>query len=488
MPVTSTRKEYDDAVFGWQRCRDCYDGGDAVKARGPEYLPPLDGHKSALGMMIDGKDGQKVAKVDQATSKYQEYKLRALFYNATGRTVDGLAGMIFQQPPKVTVPDKVKSDLTDITLGHVSAETFALNLTKEIIKTGRAGVLVDMDEDGTRPYWVLYKAEDIVSWLVEDDVLTRVVLREYVDDESIKDEFVLSTVCRYRVLRLSDGVYTQQLYVPKNADAKEYVPDEKVMEPARRSVPLDYIPFLFIGPTTISPDIEKPPMLDMVDVNLSHYRASADMKHGLHFTALPTPWVSGLKGNNDNAPLAIGAGKAWVLGENGKAGMLEFSGSGLAAIKADMDKMETMMATLGARLLEPQNLKNETATAVMMRHTGEHATLRTIAGSVELALSTLLKWHSWWMGNETKPEDTKAEITLNKDFFATKMTSGELKDWIFALQSGKVSYKTFYSAFQRGDLARPGVTAEQELKDISAETPEPLPAPKPGAADDDVTG
>ena len=35
------------------------------------------------------------------------------------------------------------------------------------------------------------------------------------------------------------------------------------------------------------------PLEDIIAVNLDHYRLDADFKHGLHFTALPTAWVSG---------------------------------------------------------------------------------------------------------------------------------------------------------------------------------------------------
>ena len=65
--------------------------------------------------------------------------------------------------------------------------------------------------------------------------------------------------------------------------------------------------------------------------------------------------------------------------------MLEFRGQGLAAIEKDLDKMERLMAVLGARLLEEQPRTQETLGAVTLRHSGEYATLRTITRSVEAA-------------------------------------------------------------------------------------------------------
>ena len=39
------------------------------------------------------------------------------------------------------------------------------------------------------------------------------------------------------------------------------------------------------------------PLADIIVVNLDHYRLTADYKHGMHFTALPTAWVSGFDKN-----------------------------------------------------------------------------------------------------------------------------------------------------------------------------------------------
>jgi hypothetical protein len=44
-------------------------------------------------------------------------------------------------------------------------------------------------------------------------------------------------------------------------------------------------------------------------VNLDHYRLHADYRHGMHFTALPTAWVSGF---DKAATLRIGSSTAWV--------------------------------------------------------------------------------------------------------------------------------------------------------------------------------
>jgi len=39
MPVDSKHFEYEDREPQWKRCRDIYNGSDAVKNAGEEYLP-----------------------------------------------------------------------------------------------------------------------------------------------------------------------------------------------------------------------------------------------------------------------------------------------------------------------------------------------------------------------------------------------------------------------------------------------------------------
>src|SRR5438874_12512380 len=64
----------------------------------------------------------------------------------------------------------------------------------------------------------------------------------------------------------------------------------------------------------IRPNVEKLPLADIVAVNLDHYRLDADYKHGVHFTALPTAWVSGF---DKTATLRIGSSAAWVAEATG---------------------------------------------------------------------------------------------------------------------------------------------------------------------------
>lgn len=464
--VDTPNSLYDSLKGQWERCRDASRGSDDVKAKGVKYLPALDSHK---------KEGQWTL-----NSKYSEYLTRALYYNATKRTIEGLSGAIFQKAPSV-VAGAAEEDCKDITLTGEPLEMFALFTTNEHLTTGKFGILVDMSsEEATtpRPYWVGYEAEKIINWRYErlggDAKLVFAVLEESVEIVDEDDEFSSDVEIQYRVLRLKNGVYSQQVYKPTQESGSkkvEYTAEEEIF-PTRRGVHLDFIPFAIPWASHI------PPLLDLVDVNLAHYRSSADLKHGLHFTALPTPWVSGQKGDSSK-PLSMGAGVAWDLDVNGKAGMVEFTGSGLGAIRQDMQDMEHMMATLGARLLEPPPRYAETALSVSMRHSSDYATLRTIAQVVEQQLTYALKIHDWWLGSAKTVADSKADIQLNKVFFDQSVTADELRALLLALQGGSISYETFYARLANTGWTREGIDAAMELADIKKDG-EQFKVVKPG--------
>jgi hypothetical protein len=288
-----------------------------------------------------------------------------------------------------------------------------------------------------------------------------------VSQDEIADPFIQKEAKQYRVLELvADGArvfYQQTVWTQSGA---EMAPTTSLI-PLRRGAPLSFIPFVFLAPTSVSPRIAKPPLLDLVDVNISHYRTMADLEHGRHFVALPTPYVVGA--SDQTGPLSIGSGAAWLLPQGASAGMLEFTGQGLGALERADQQKRHMMAVLGARLLEEQGTKSnvsETAAAVGMRHAGEQATLKTLAQALETGLTLALQWHTWWLGTEATPEETGALFELNKDFSVLRMPAEELRALVEALQAKAISPETFYYNLEQGGLTRPGVTVEEEVEDI----------------------
>lgn len=205
MPVNSTHPEYDIRYPQWRRCRDAIGGTDPVKEAGTEYLPKL---------------------TAQDSNEYAAYKDRALYYGASNRTVQGLLGAVFRKDFTYVYPLKEHIDL--FTISGLDLWEASRQVVKEILTTGRYGILVDTRPDYGRAFASPYTAENIINWrtqLVKGRViLTLVVLKEtYEAPDSDKDFFTSTTKIQYRVLRLvpanNDLQYIQEVYRQTNGDA-----------------------------------------------------------------------------------------------------------------------------------------------------------------------------------------------------------------------------------------------------------------------------
>ena len=180
------------------------------------------------------------------------------------------------------------------------------------------------------------------------NVPTRIVLKETVTDTSPQsgegDSFGEQMVEQIRVLELVQApslsivgdsvpkpsfVCQVQIWQPKEAKRKSAKAEWVLIEtrtPLRLGKPLPLLPFVFHGPRHSQPVPDRLPLADIMAVNLDHYRLNTDYKHGMHFTALPTAFVTGF---DKGAQLRIGSTTAWVTDTLGAtASFLEFKGSG----------------------------------------------------------------------------------------------------------------------------------------------------------------
>jgi hypothetical protein len=481
MPVNSLHPDYVEMLPAWSRARDVIAGEDAVKAAGERYLPRLE---------------------EQSDQEFADYRARASFFNATARTADGYVGQIFRRTPFIKLPPDGSAlgraltdfyhdaDMLGTTLGG-----YAKNILFEVIAVGRVGTLVDWEgEAEQRAYVSTYAAESIINWRVERingrNIPTLVVLHEpngAVTDRG--DAFEMKGSEQIRVLRLQRSEVAGQkselkcvveIWRPEAVGAAKRKADKvkwKLSEtkiPLRLGKPLPALPFVFHGPRHSRPEVDKLPLADVIAVNLDHYRLNADYKHGVHFTALPTAWVSGF---NKEANLRIGSSTAWVTETVGAtAGYLEFMGHGLNTFEKAMDRDERLMAVLGSRLLESNKKVGETAEAIELRQTGEHSILSNIATSVSESLSQVLRWAYWWNSTEESPDDLTTEqvtVELNTDFSTKGLSAQDIQSIVAAWQAGAISRETMSDLFRRGEVLPEGRSAGEETEAISREKPAP---------------
>ena len=459
MSIKTTHAEYKEHSMQWQRCRDASNGQDAIHAAATAYLPVLSG---------------------QSQSEYDAYKNRSAFYNATGRTISGLQGMLFRKAARVQAASTVAAHFNDVSLSGVPLHLFSLEVVEECLTVGRVGIFVDYPQVDTkmvtaadaltlklRPMMKIYEAETILNWkrTVVDNayVLSHLMLQEEV--QIPESEFVFKEETQYRVLDLvpsPDKSSTGPVY---RVRVFKIVADKEVqvgpdVYPIVAGKKLGYIPFYFISTEGTSCDVEQPPLLDLVNINISHYRTNADYEHGCHFTGLPTPVITGYTPDPAaGGTFGIGSTTAWVFPRtDAKAFFLEFTGTGLKALENNLSRKETQMAVLGARMLENSLATGESGNSAAINLGGEQSTLASIAKAVSLGIEQALNTFSKFAGSN---EPVKYE--LNRDFFPTAMTPLELTALVASWQNGAISYNTLFANLQRGEIMDVDRTIEQEL-------------------------
>ena len=453
MPADTKHKDFEKYQETYQKIRDCKAGESAVKIAGEAYLPKLTGQKPAA---------------------YERYIARGSFYNAMGRTVNALTGLVMRKEPMFEVPKEIEDDLENITSNNLSI----IELTRECIEAAlsyaRQGLLVDADNTGKKVFIAVYDAMSIINWRMQvidgEEKLTMLVLQETCSKIDDKDKFVTKDIPQVRVLQLEgedqEGVIPGKLIVKvyqKKEQSSNWEQVGEDMMPNIQNKRLDYIPFVFIGAMANEISPEKPPLADLATLNIGHWRMEVDYKHGLHLCAIPTPWAAGFP---KNAELYIGPEKAWVTEEIGATcGYLEFTGQGLSAIKEALERAEQHMATMGSRVLEQQKKSQEAFATVKSRQGSDSATLENIAGTVEKGLEKALTLYSLWKGRG----DVEIEVTLNRDFVDVELNPQQLTAMLAAVQAGKMSTDSFLWNLKRGELISPDKSIEDELSEIELE-------------------
>jgi len=454
MAIDDKHSEYTGAAPKWQRCRAAIAGQDAVHAGGELYLPKLK---------------------EQTKEEYAAYKLRASYFNATGRTLEGLVGMVFRKAPEIEAPTAMQGIIDDIDLKGTPLKNLAMKVLDEVLGVGRVGILVEYpvvtDQPANaataaqlnlRPYAAVYSAETIINWKAAriNNVYQPVDVRlaETYEDESGK------TQEQVRRLMLNEGgIYVQQIWRKTEATG-DWVQIDGDITPLMRSQPMREIPFWVFGPKENELCVQDSPLLDLVDINLAHYRVTADYEHGCHFTGLPMLFLAGVE-LEDNAKIYLGSQTAVTANNPAADGKyIEFTGQGLKALENNLDRKEKQMAAIGARMLEQQKNGVESEGAMQMRSNGETSVLASIANLTSMGLTAMLQFMAQWEG-----VSGECKIHLNTDYMPVGMTAQELKELVAAWQSGAISKQTLFENLKRGEVISENRTFEDEEEFIADE-------------------
>jgi len=456
--LDTTNPQYDKWLPIWKKCRDAIDGQEWVHEGDTTYLPNPAQWDATL---------------------YKAYKLRATYFNACGRTLDGMTGLIFRKKPELVYPTALQPIVNDIDMAGSDIMAFAEQLVDELGRVSRVGILIDYPSTqtigltvaeaqilGLRPYATIYKTESILDWRFErinnKQMLSMVKLKECKEVQTGEFEYEVKDLIR--VLDLAEGRYRVRVY--EQAGNKEWVLTSEIY-PLMNNAPIREIPFVFDSVNGLDSDVKKPLLLDLVNMNLSHYRLMADYKHGLLFTGLPTPVFFGVHLEDDDK-INLGSTEALTFANpDGHAEYLEFQGQGLSALKEAINTEVELMSALGSRMLSPEKRAVESGEAAAIHRSAENAVLASLAHSASSALTRTLQWLAMWAR-----ASEEVSITLNTDFMPKEMDANMFRELTNAYLTGAISYNTYFFKLKEGEVIREEVQEEEEQDRL--ETREPV--------------
>lgn len=418
----------------WEKCRDCFDGQRAVKAKGTKYLPKLSG---------------------QSVEDYAAYKFRALFYSITSKSISSLVGMVTNKIPKLAYPPEMSHIFEDKS-GVQFYEQLTTCLTENLL-VSRFGLLVDRALRGGKVNVFVYTAENILNWdLDEDGAPQRVILQETVT-VSGANRYEKTTVLQYRVLELlTNGAGELEYHQTVINHAGQAGKPIKILNTGKS---MNFIPFFVVNSLGVDFKVVKPSMLDVSDVNISHYNTSADLENGRHFVGVPTPIITGA---SSDKVLRVGGTEAWIIPDkDAKAYYLEFNGSGLQSLEKALKEKEAQLASMSAKMMSSGN-GSEAAETVRLRYMSETASLSSITRAVEAGLNMAYKTAAVMEGLSP----STVSVRLDKEFLSTRMQPAELLKLTESYLSGGMSVEAYVFNLRRGDQFPIDRTDEQEIASL----------------------
>lgn len=469
MPVDTQHPQYDKSASRWRLVRDCSEGSDKVKSAGVKYLP---------------KPNPEDISSENA-DRYSAYIDRASYVNFTGMTLEGLLGLVFKNPITVEVQQAIEYLKDNIDGSGITLDQMTRKLIANVLQVARNGLLVDYPEapEGLtaaqvaayqlRANVLSYAAENIINWNTTKigavNKLSLVVLCEPTKVYEA-DGFAYDERKYHRVLRLADYDYMAMLagegnepdpfsgyiYIQELYDEKNHLKAVSVPRKADKSN-WDEIPFVFVGAQNNDPDVDKAPLYDMANVNIAHYRNSADFEESSFMVGQPTPVLTGLSQSWVDKVMKggviFGSRRAILLPEGGSSDLLQASEN--TAPERGMAEKEKQMVGLGARIIQEQK-GTETAEAAKIRFAGQNSKLGVIVGNVEAAYLQCFQWAMEFMG-----ATGENSISINKQFYDKTIDPQLVMAQIQLLDRGIIAKADLRDSLRGGGMIDSQRTDEQ---------------------------
>lgn len=302
----------------------------------------------------------------------QAYRIRlsgSVLFNAYGHTVGTLVGKPFKEPIQWDnqLPPEFEAWFNNIDLTGRTMSEFLAQVFEDSINCGLSHILVEFPnvpplnaaaerQVGARPYWVHVKEKNVLGWRSEiiggQQRLTQFRILEQVTVNTGRWGDVEAEQVRvlYAGRPAIDGFEQQptkwETWIPDGEGKKEWIKSGEGFYPTLTEIP---VVTAYTNRTEFM--MGKPPLTDLADVNVSHWRSYSDQRHILHVARVPILFGTGLGDTESSEPFEVSPNSV-TLGEEGSdLKYVEHSGAAIGSGRDDLSDLEDRMASLGAEAL-----------------------------------------------------------------------------------------------------------------------------------------
>lgn len=478
--VNEPIQAYKDMEEGWHIVRSLWGGTLTMREAGQTFLP---------------------AEHNESAKAYEIRLQRTFLFNAFRRTVKQLSGKPFAVPVKLSedVSPEIEEWCENIDNNGRTLHAFCKDWFEDAMQVGLSHCLVDFppelrDEAGNarrlslaeerelnrRPYWTMIRAEQLIGWRTIKvggrQVLTQIRVRENALEPDGRWGEV--EVERVRVIERDHWEVWQ-----KSIDGTTWFKTK-----AEGVNTLGEIGLVTLYCSKTGMLTGEPPLMDLAQLNLAHWRSSSDQEHILHVARVPILFGKNLaaraapdgavQGQNQ---IEIGPNRMIQGPENSDLKYVEHSGGAIGSGRQALLDLEDRMTVMGLELQVRR--PSVTATQEIIDTAESESELHAMVAAMKLAVDNALTLSGQWVG--IAPEQT-GEVTFFTDFGISQRQNAEIDQLLKMRQAGEISRETFYGELMRRGFLESGFDPEAEMALLETEaptltgTPLPLAPPQPG--------
>ena len=151
-----------------------------------------------------------------------------------------------------------------------------------------------------------------------------------------------------------------------------------------------------------------PPLIDIANLNITHYQRQADLIHALHIAAMPILVMEGWDDADDST--AVGVNYGMITTPGNKVYYVNADAGAFNAQQEEIKELEMQMSTLGISKLLGQKYVAESADAKRIDQAQANSVLSIIAMELESSIQQAYYFAARYLGIEAP------KITIERDF------------------------------------------------------------------------